>query len=845
MTNFEVLEEKCWKIFDERSIDPIHSKRLKIELAEIRASGGVDYILELYNQKKRYRRNSKNIFVYDLLGITPPCNLDEDPRWIEGEYPDIDTDLIDDVRDWVKNVWAPEHFGEDYVSNIGSYGTFGLKRALLDMAKIHGLDYHEIQAITKELDDKDENKNTLTFDKALELYRELADYCNNHKEVADAVKKIVNRNASIGKHAGGLVVSKTPIKDLVPLYRGTDGTPQTMWVEGLRGQDLQPVGLIKYDLLSLTNLKQIAMIKKLVKQRHGLKNLCSLPDSNTDWSDTSYLNDPKAIEIANKGDLKFIFQFHASGIRNFAKGNITCFDDLPALSSCWRPGPIKNFLHERYVKRKAGQEEYEIHPVLEDILRPTYGVMIYQETVMKMLHVVGRIPLKDCEKARKAISKKKVDQFISYKDEFVKNGQEVLGIGKEEVEKIFDQILAYSEYGFNMSHAVAYAYISARLLYLKANYPIEFFAGTLMSEKKIEKMQEAKIDARSFGRNIQVKTVDIRYCSNNFSIQKGDDGVEGIYYGIEALKGVGEAAAKKIAEYGPYVNLQDFLTRFGTESKVCCALIFVGAFPGDRRTNIKYYQFYKDIVKKKHTRDKTHSENDANYYVKLENCLKQHQLHQPGMQLSFNDEFFDQIARNNSLSEDAIKELVKLKKGYNLFKSRYLAKVENDYIPSIDEFDPDSVVIDEDWELLLDSDISVAESQYYGFTWKHELELSPDYQGDHTFEDFRNACQLEKLKSWKVEIKVLQVVNSPMKNGGIRYSLKAEDARSEVGWITVWSDDYERFQDYFKKDNLLGIRINPPHPQFKSYSLDSPPKYLRHTLPSKEEDSRVIVMRKK
>jgi hypothetical protein len=256
----------------------------------------------------------------------------------------------------------------------------------------------------------------------------------------------------MGVHAGGLIISNSPLPELVPLVKRKENPQASAWVEGLHGQDLQPVGLVKFDLLVISNLLQIAKCCELVKSRHGLKGICAL-EGQVDWSDVdAWRNDTKALEMANIGDLKGIFQFDSETVREMCRsGGVDRFEDLVAYTSLNRPGPLNMKMQERYIERKRGREQYSLHSLLEPILGDTYGVMIYQEQVMKILNVVGEIPLKDCELVRKAISKKKIENFIKYKEMFILNGQRNLEIDEKEINHLWDQVEAFSEYGFNKS----------------------------------------------------------------------------------------------------------------------------------------------------------------------------------------------------------------------------------------------------------------------------------------------------------------------------------------------------------------------------------------------------------
>ncbi len=255
--------------------------------------------------------------------------------------PIFDVDYIQSVRNYLKDEWAPKTFGADRVCSIGNYATFGIKMAFQDMARVHGESRTEILDITTKLGLKDEEGKTLTFDKALELYPILKQYCDDHPDIAKAVKKLLHRNRGMGKHAGGLIIANGPINKFIPLVKNAkDDTISSAWTEGLHSQDLGPVGLIKFDLLVVSDLERCAIAADYVRKRHNLNNICALPGLD-DWSDLSYKNDPKALRMADKGDLIGVFQFDSAGIRSLVKrGGVTSFDDLVAYNSLFRPGPM-------------------------------------------------------------------------------------------------------------------------------------------------------------------------------------------------------------------------------------------------------------------------------------------------------------------------------------------------------------------------------------------------------------------------------------------------------------------------------------------------------------------------
>jgi DNA polymerase-3 subunit alpha len=428
---------------------PDFEKRLKWELIEIDVQDDEQYFLDLVEQKQRFDSNPNNLLVPFLLGICDTVDLNKEPAYKMGDFPDVDVDYLPVVRDYLKNEWAPKTFGADNVCSIGNYGTFGLKSSLIDMVRVHGLDRNEVLNITTKMGLKDDEGAELTLDKALEIYPELKVFLDKHPEIEKAVRKLLHRNRSMGKHAGGLIICNNRIDNFVPLVRGTDGNPVSAWVEGLHGQDLGPVGLIKFDLLVVDGLWQIALTCNMVKERHGIESIAALP-GDWDWSDTVYLNDPDSLAMANKGDLKCIFQFDSDGIRALVmKGGVDSFDDLVAYVSLFRPSCLQMKMDQEYVLRKKGLKKFEMPEILEPYLGKTYSVMIYQEQVMQILNIVGKIPLRDCYQVIKAISKKKLSAFQKYKDKFIENGQKTLGKSKADMEEYWNQVESFAGYGFN------------------------------------------------------------------------------------------------------------------------------------------------------------------------------------------------------------------------------------------------------------------------------------------------------------------------------------------------------------------------------------------------------------
>lgn len=543
-------------------------------------------------------------------------------------------------------------------------------------------------------------------------------------------------------------------------------------------------------------------------------------------------------------------------------------------------------MQERYIERKKGREQYSLHPIIKPILEKTYGVQIYQEQVMRILHVVGEIPLKDCELVRKAISAKKIEGFIKYKDKFIENGAKNLQTTKEEVAKFWAQIEAWSEYGFNLSHAVAYTYISAWLLYLKSHYPHEFYTSILSCETLSEKIKEYKMEAKIHG--IEVHRLDINKSKENFELI-GDK----IYYGMSNIKGIGEAPAKRIVAFQPYKSFEDFLIKFGTDASVLKPLLGLRCFlDRDPVTLWKFAECFKESLKKMDYKKKRFNVSMARYEEEFKELF-------PEEKRTLNDFFgdapfdgaewkvydvdeFEEVEKEVECKEDdegaksrhveildeiegsdlmVEREVIKwfrkakVKKAWNRWKTlrmlwqkrqRTLMRQQNIVVASVPrlvDFDPHSWEISEELALEL-SDPEKCEKKYYGFTWIHELELSPNYVGNLTFDDLKNNIE---NSVGPVEMKINKTTEITSKKGNKYYQVLAEDVTGQENRINVWKDDWDWWSSEFTKGNLLRVRLQPPSGMFNTFTMESNQvgnfrgrkRYL-----NKEDDIRVIVYKK-
>ena len=851
MTSRDRMMALCAKSMEDLGLkDEKYQLRFAKELREIDNQSEHDYLIGLHD-RKHYYVNENNLLIPHLLGLCATPNIDADPKYVFGEFPDIDTDFLKDVQIYLKNIWASATFGFENVSAICNYTTFGLKSSLIDMARIFGKDRKEILDITTKLGSKDDEGDQLTFEKAVELFPKFKEYCENNKDVAEATQRILGRNRGMGVHAGGLIIANQRLDNIVPLVKGEDkdGNPISVssFVEGLHGTDLGPLGLIKFDMLVVNDLKRIADCCELIKQRYGMKSICALPGQD-DWSDIAYLNDKKCLEAAGRGELKGVFQFDSDGIREMCrKGGVDSFNDMIAYNSLYRPGPLGADMEKVYINRKKGNEEYEIHPLLQPILGKTYGVLVYQEQVMRVLNVVGSIPLIFCEKIRKAISKKKVKDFMQYKAMFLENGKTNLGWDDAAVEELWGLLEKFSEYGFNASHSCAYCYIAARTLYLKTHYPLEFFTSTLRCEGESDKIKVYKREAQRL--QCPVKKLCLQNSKFTFDIVDKD-----IYIGFSNIKGIGEDVGRRIEAGKPYASFEDFLNKFGTDACVLKPLIALNVFEGDRKQLFGFYQHYKDAMKKREDRDKRSAKSIQTVIDEFRATLpesKKEQAEEILKELAGMSEV-DGTDKAVKLGPDCLKPYRKYCKALLSIKKKQDEDAPlkfSDYVytaPDLASDKLDAATIK--YHQILDGLPSAAEEAYYGFSWVHEMEYCPDYDGGRNFEQFNDENTVTALVECVVKTACQQKMS---KKGNPYYTIGVEDENNKFTTVTIWEEDYARFKEEFEywdhakgRGHFLKIRLEKPNNGFRSYGFDSPPKALRKKIipQEKSQDYRLTVM---
>src|SRR5579871_3718570 len=496
------------------------------------------------------------------------------------EAPVIDIDFYQDRREELI-VYVRQKYGEQSVAQIATFGTLAARAAVKNVGRALDVPLARVTQLTEMIP----KTLGITLDDALKQNPDLKHEYDRDplvRELIDIARKLEGTNRNAGTHAAGVVIANGPLSNFVPLQRvirkgDGDGSRHdeavitTQWVMG----DLEKVGLLKMDFLGLRTLTLLDNAVKRIEKTHGEKiDLQKLP-----------LDDPKTYALLQRGDAKGVFQFESDGIRELLKrmrpDNIR---DLIACNALYRPGPLGGGMVDAYVNRKHGRERPTYpHPVMEEILRETYGVMVFQEQVMRILNRLGGIELSSAYACIKAISKKKHEIIDQRRAEFV-NGAQERGVDQDKAREIFDLITYFGGYGFNKSHSAAYALLGYQTAYLKAHYPAEFMAALLSSEvddgNKRDILVQHMEDARRLG--IEVVPPDVNSSEVEFAAAGNK-----ILFGLTAIKGVGRGAAQEILrarhEGGAFKDLFDFCERVDLKIVPRLAiekLIKAGAFDG-------------------------------------------------------------------------------------------------------------------------------------------------------------------------------------------------------------------------------------------------------------------------
>lgn len=561
------------------NLNEVQKERLHFELMTISFMGFPDYFLIVQDFINWGRRNGVSIgpgrgsaagsCVAYCLGITNLDPIRYDllfERFLNPErisMPDIDVDFDDEGRFRVIQ-YVQEHYGADHVSHVITFGTMAAKLAVKDVARISNLPIAESNRLTKMIPDRpivikengEDKEYKPTLANSVKLVAELKnEYENGEPLVREVLKYALELEGCIrqtGIHACAMIIGRGNLTDYIPITMGTDkATGQQVWVSQYEGTKIEDVGMLKMDFLGLKTLSIIDRCLALVKRRFGTDiDIEQIP-----------IDDPEVFALYSRGDTKSIFQFESGGMKEWLiKLQPERFEDLIAMNALYRPGPMDYIPDFVAGKNDPSKIHYDL-PAMEEYLKETYGVTVYQEQVMLLSQKLAGFSKGKADKLRKAMGKKKKDVLDSLKDSFIK-GAVANGHPQEILEKIWKDWEAFAKYAFNKSHATCYAWVSYQTAWLKAHYPSEFQASNLTQNiSNMEEMKEIMADCRKAG--IKVLSPDVNESSAQFSVNsKGD-----IRFGLGGLKGFGDnVVAAIIAERekdGLFADLYDFIERTG------------------------------------------------------------------------------------------------------------------------------------------------------------------------------------------------------------------------------------------------------------------------------------------
>lgn len=607
---FQGLEER-YQVLSQEILD-----RVEYELDTINSMGYTDYFLIVWDFIRFAKENkimvgpgrgsaAGSIVSYALKIIdVDPLKFDLlFERFLNPErvsMPDIDIDFCYERREEVID-YVTEKYGKDHVAQIVTFGTMGARGAIRDVGRVMDLPYGRVDYIAKLVP----NQLNMTIARALDLSEDLKremDQDSQVKELIELSKLVEGLPRHTSTHAAGVVISKEPLNDVVPLTRNGD-----IIATQFNMIELEELGLLKMDFLGLRTLTVIRDALNLIKKNHGV---------DIDLSKLDY-NDPKVLDMFAKGNTLGVFQFEKPGMRSFLKElRPNQFEDLVAANSLYRPGPMDQIPKFCRSKHDPDQISY-LHDKLEPILNVTYGCIVYQEQVMEIVQKIGGYSLGRADLVRRAMSKKKMKVMEEERQNFIygqsQEGQVLVdgairrGVDEKSANQIYDLMIDFANYAFNKSHSVAYAVVAYRTAYLKYYYPVEFMAAQISSFMNNPTQMALYIEeCNRLG--IEILPPDVNESFEKFTVSQGK-----IRYGLRGIKNVGTNVIESIVhgrERGPYTSLTDLLERTeeeasgGINRKALENLIRGGALASLGGNRAQYMACYESMLTAVHDQSK-------------------------------------------------------------------------------------------------------------------------------------------------------------------------------------------------------------------------------------------------
>ena len=521
--------------------------------------------------------------------------------------PDFDIDFCQDRRDEVIN-YVKEKYGPDRVAQIITFGKLQAKAVLRDVGRVLGMPYSYVDRICKLIPFNPAHPPSL--EDALKIEPELVTLRDGDEQVSrlfDIGLKLEGLYRHASTHAAGLVIGDQRLDEFVPLYQDPRSD---MAATQFSMKYAEAAGLVKFDFLGLKTLTVLDKTINLIKESGFDVNLDSIP-----------LNDTRTYEMLGAGDTVGVFQLESTGMRDVLKQmKPDCFEDIIALVALYRPGPMDNI--PRYIACKHGQEKPDyLHPELKEILKETFGVIIYQEQVMEIAKVLSGYSLGNADLLRRAMGKKIKKEMEAQRNVFVEGAKE-RGVDSEKAAQIFDQVNKFADYGFNKSHAAAYAVVAYQTAWLKANYPVEFIAASMTLDMgNTEKLNVYRQELARL--SIDLIPPDINESHSSFAVRKpksvGEKGA--VLYALSAVKNVGDKAMESLVKErtlgGPFANVMDFAKRLNgkvVNKRLIENLITAGAFDSLEMNRKKLFNSIDIITKMTLASDRERENNQENLF---------------------------------------------------------------------------------------------------------------------------------------------------------------------------------------------------------------------------------------
>ena len=520
-------------------------ERINHELDVIEKTGYAGYFLVVWDYIKHARSqghflsargsagSSLVLYAIDVINFNPMDYNCIFERFLNTERvspPDIDIDFSDRARDCVIE-YLRSKYGENSVAKVATFTTFNTKSAISDVGRTLEIPTAEVKKI------KEGKKGNI--------------------ELIQLTNSIEGLKRHVSSHPSAFVVSNGPLTDHIPVFKDSHGEIVSQY----EGKDVEKLGVVKFDLLNVASITETQDCINLIKKNHDIEiKLEEIP-----------LDDKETYDLINRGLNTGLFQISgSSGMRRIvSRVNPQKFDEFVAISALYRPGPLQSGMTDKYIRRKNGNEKVEyIHPLMEDALKETYGVCIYQEQVMKIAQDMAGFTLGEADVLRSAMGKLDKELLLSQREKFIE-GAINKGVSEDEAGEVFDIIEPFGSYAFNKSHTVAYSLLSYQMAYLKTHYPREFIASLMSGAQNkpnelLEYRQESRMLSKYLGIEINILPPDINKSLVEFTVEDSN-----VIFGLECLKGIGEAVIQEIIlareEKGEFKSLYDFCTKVNSD----------------------------------------------------------------------------------------------------------------------------------------------------------------------------------------------------------------------------------------------------------------------------------------